>query len=374
MCCRCSAGTPAGQAARAGRARNGRSGAARCSGAGRQRRSAIACRWARCPMCRRRTIPTSIRATPPSRAQPLADCRAQVTEPATTAREPPRQRAPTSAQRRAGADRQRAGARRAGASSRARCAPRCTVEPRDGYLSVFMPPVEALEDYLELVAAVEAAAAGQGVPVRIEGYPPPPDPRLSVIKVTPDPGRHRGQHPAGRRAGARLVDDHRRRLRRGARQSRLGADKFMIDGRHTGTGGGNHVVLGGRDAARLALPAPARPAEEPGASTGSGIPSLSLSVLRPVHRPHQPGAAHRRGAPRRLYELEIALAQVPAPAGRAARRPGWSTGCSATCWSTSPATPTAPRSASTSCSRPTARPAGSAWSSSAASRCRRTRG
>ena len=63
-----------------------------------------------------------------------------------------------------------------------------SIEIRDGILCAFMPPVEKIEDYLELVTAVEATAEEMQMQVHVEGYSPPYDPRVEVIKVTPDPG------------------------------------------------------------------------------------------------------------------------------------------------------------------------------------------
>jgi len=117
------------------------------------------------------------------------------------------------------------------------------VEARNGVMHVFLPPARFLEDYLDLVAAVEETAAGLYMPVRIEGYTPPDDPRVNHLSVTPDPGVIEVNiHPSH---SWRECVDHTKIVYEEARLTRLASEKFMLDGRHTGTGGGNHVVMGG---------------------------------------------------------------------------------------------------------------------------------
>ena len=117
-----------------------------------------------------------------------------------------------------------------------------TVEAREGRLHVFFPPLARIEHWLDLVAAVEDTAAQAGRRVVLEGYAPPRDPRVLSFSVTPDPGVIEvNVHPA---TSWDQQLERTEQLYEAARQEGLAAQKFMLDGRHTGTGGGNHVVMG----------------------------------------------------------------------------------------------------------------------------------
>jgi uncharacterized protein (DUF2126 family)/transglutaminase-like putative cysteine protease len=182
------------------------------------------------------------------------------------------------------------------------------VEVREGIIYTFLPPVDTLEQYLDLIASIEATAAKLQTPVRIEGYEPPRDYRIERLVVSPDPGVIEVNiHPS--RNWKELVTNVDA-LYDEAFLSRLGTEKFMLDGKHTGTGGGNHITIGG---------------EKPSDSPLLRRPDLLRSLI--TYWQHHPGLSYLfssafigptsqapridEGRDEKLYEMEIAFSQIP---------------------------------------------------------------
>jgi len=182
------------------------------------------------------------------------------------------------------------------------------VEVRDGILYIFLPPIKYIEHYLDLLASIEATAEKLQIPVRIEGYEPPRDNRVEKLVVSPDPGVIEVNiHPS---KDWKELSYNLEVLYQEAFKTRLGTEKFMLDGKHTGTGGGNHITIGG-----------ARPSDSPLLRR----PDLLRSII--TFWQHHPGLSYLfsgafigptsqaprfdEGRDEKLYEMEIAFAQIP---------------------------------------------------------------
>ncbi|HJQ03976.1 MAG TPA: transglutaminase family protein [Nocardioides sp.] len=187
------------------------------------------------------------------------------------------------------------------------------IEAREGVVHVFLPPTDTLEAYAALLSTIETAAtdvgAASGTPVRLvlEGYGPPPDPRLTQLVVTPDPGVIEvNVQPTASWGDQR---DLTLRLYEAARLTRLTTEKFDLDGLHTGTGGGNHLTLGGTQPVDSPL---LRRPDLLASLVGywQRHPSLSYLFSGRFIGPTSQAPRFDEGRPEAVYEMEIALAEL----------------------------------------------------------------
>ncbi|MDD9973959.1 MAG: transglutaminase family protein, partial [Candidatus Poribacteria bacterium] len=194
------------------------------------------------------------------------------------------------------------------------------IEPHEGRLHIFIPPLTHLEHYLRLLEAIEATAEALGMPVILEGYEVPHDSRIESLNVTPDPGVIEVNIQPAKNWDE--VVHNTTTLYEQARLAGLSAEKFMLDGRHTGTGGGNHIVIGG-----------ATPADSPFLRK----PHLLRSLI--IYWQHHPALSYLfsgtfigptsqaprvdEGRDEQLYELEVAFEQMPDEIGDGEDVPPW---------------------------------------------------
>lgn len=179
---------------------------------------------------------------------------------------------------------------------------------REQVLHLFLPPVPRLEHFLTLISAIELVASQLQTAVVLEGYTPPADARISHFSITPDPGVIEvNVQPAATWQELKSIINT---VYEQARLSRLSTEKFMLDGRRVGTGGGNHIVLGGTkaiDSPFLRRPDLLRSL----LSFWQNHPSLSYLFASQYIGPTSQSPRIDEARHDSLYELEIAFQQIP---------------------------------------------------------------
>ncbi len=177
----------------------------------------------------------------------------------------------------------------------------------NGNLHLFIPPIEEIQPFLDLVTSIEQCASDLNIPVVLEGYQPPFHKEVTKLVVAPDPGVIEvNVHPATDWAG--LLEIYNT-VFKAARINKLGTNKFMLDGRHMGSGGGNHITLGGTS-----------PAESPilrrpdllrsMLNFWQNHPSLSYLFSSTFIGPTSQAPRIDEGRPDIIYELEIAFSEL----------------------------------------------------------------
>ena len=181
-------------------------------------------------------------------------------------------------------------------------------EIRDSILHLFLPPLNFIENFLELITAIELTAEELNIPVVLEGYTPPKDLRITHLSVTPDPGVIEVNiQPAH---DWEELKDITFTIYEEAYKTRLSTEKFLIDGRRVGTGGGNHIVLGA--SSPEASPFLKRPdLLKSMIAFWQNHPSLSYLFSSMFIGPTSQSPRIDEARHDSLYELEIAFQQIP---------------------------------------------------------------
>lgn len=186
--------------------------------------------------------------------------------------------------------------------------PSLCVQAREGRLHVFLPYVAVLADYFDLVAAVEETSQHLRKPVWIEGYSAPPDSRIQVFSLTPDPGVLEVNMPPTSEWDE--FEALHEMLAEEAKRCRLIASKFGYDGTHLATGGGSHITLGGStlaDSPILRRPDVLRSL----VSFWQNHPSLSYLFAGMYVGPTSQYPRVDEARVDALYELEVAFSHLP---------------------------------------------------------------